>query len=226
MTRDTHNDRRVVLVDFCDTVVDFPTSVEFTRFVTQRMPTPHSRRVTTAIQWSHRLRVTGVLRHLLPRASVVKRMNAYKLKGYTRRQLTLQSSAFYHERVRPHLVAPVLQRLAAWRRGGCRVWVVSGAYDLYIRHFVEEYGLDGFIATRLAYDGDVCTGKFLGPDCMGREKVRAVKAHLGTDVDVVAALSDSRDDLPLLRLAAHPVVVSHGAPQAWATAAGFEQIIT
>ena len=226
MTRDTHNDRRVVLVDFCGTVVDFHTSVEFTRFVAQRMPTPHSRRVERAIALSHRLRVTGVLRHLLPRASVVKRMNAYKLRGYSRGQLEALALRFYRERVRPRLVPPVMERIAAWRREGCRVWVVSGAYDLYIRHFVEEYGLDGFIATRLAYDGDVCTGKFLGPDCMGREKVRAVKARLGTDVDVVAALSDSRDDLPLLRLAAHPVVVSHGAPQAWATAAGFEQIIT
>ena len=93
MTRDTHNDRRVVLVDFCGTVVDFPTSVEFTRFVAQRMPTPHSRRVERAIALSHRLRVTGVLRHLLPRASVVKRMNAYKLRGYSRGQLLPRARA-------------------------------------------------------------------------------------------------------------------------------------
>ena len=219
---------KVALIDFCGTVVDFTTAVAFTRFVAAEMPTRHAHRTDRVIAWLHRLRVTGLVRHLFPALSVVKRLNAYKLKGYTHGQLTALAARYYEERIKPHLIIEVLDELERLRGKGYRLIIASGAFDIYVNHFAQEMGIGDVLATRLKFDDKgVCTGRFDGSDLMGKRKVMAINTLLGKDVNRSQwfAFSDSRDDLPMLRLAPSTTVVSHGEPQAWATRLKLRQII-
>ncbi len=218
---------RVALIDFCGTVVDFPTAVAFTRFATAEIPTRHARRADRVITWLHRLRVTGLLRHLFPALSVVKRLNVYKLKGYTRDQLDALAARYYEERIKPHLIAEVLNELELLRTRGYRLIIVSGALDAYVNVFAREMDIHDVLCTRLEYnDEGICTGRFNGPDIMGKRKVEAVYRLLGEDVDRTqwVSFSDMREDLPLLRLAPNAVVVSRDLPQTWATRLNLRQI--
>ena len=219
---------KVALIDFCGTVVDFPTAVAFTHFVAAEMPTRHAHRTDRVIAWLHRLRVTGLVRHLFPALSVVKRLNAYKLKGYTHGQLTALAARYYEERNKPHLIIEVLDELERLRGKGYRLVIVSGAFDIYVNYFAQEMGINDVLATRLKFnDKDVCMGCFDGPDLMGKRKLKAVDTLLGKNVNRLRwfTFSDSCEDLPLLRLAPSATVVSHGEPQAWATRLKQRQII-
>ncbi len=219
---------RVALIDFCGTVVDFPTAVAFTRFVASEMPSPHARRTDRILTWLHRLRVTGLLRHLFPALSVVKRLNAYKLKGYPREQLAALALRYYEERIKPHFIVEVINELHRLRDDGYRLVIVSGALDAYVNVFAREMGIDDVLCTRLKYNNEgACTGRFDGPDIMGKKKVTAVFNLLGKGVnrEQWLAFSDMHEDLPLLRLSPSPTVISCGAPQEWATRLNLHQIL-
>lgn len=225
-----NNDTRpVALVDFCGTVVSFPTAVAFTRFVAREMPTRHARRTDRFITLLHRLRITGLVRHLFPSLSFVKRLNLYKLRGYSRDDINALAARFYHEEIEPHLVAPVIDKLHDLQERGYRLCIVSGAIDVYVNIFAAAMGIDDVLCTHLAFDDrGMCTGRIAGRDCMGRRKVKAVTRHLGVasfPCPGWIALSDERDDLPLLRLAEHPIVISHAHEQTWATRLALPQII-
>lgn len=103
-------------------------------------------------------------------------------------------------------------RLAWHRDQGHAVLLVSAAYEVYLRHVADHLGVD-VLATRLAVDGDHCTGALDGPNCRGPEKVVRLshwlheRARTLDDV-TVWAYGDSSGDRELLGAADHPVRVS------------------
>ncbi len=98
-----------------------------------------------------------------------------------------------------------LQRFAWHRQQGHRCVVISASLDIYVRPWAQRAGFDDVIATRLEtrQDGRV-TGKLLGENCFGIEKVRRLEALLGKrNSYILFAYGDSRGDKELLSSADH-----------------------
>jgi phosphatidylglycerophosphatase C len=111
------------------------------------------------------------------------------------------------------LRADTCARLAWHRDQGHAVVLVSAGYEVYLRHVAAHLGVDALLATRLAVDGDRCTGALDGPNCRGPEKVVRLTRWLdatGSTLERVTlwAYGDSAGDRELLAAADHPVRVT------------------
>lgn len=102
---------------------------------------------------------------------------------------------------------------------GDQIVLVSASFEVYLRPLAELLGAHDVLAVRLETDGDTFTGKLLGPNCRGPEKVRRLSEwldeHHGGRANVhVTAYGDSTGDRELLLDSDTPVYVGSGSP-AW-----------
>jgi phosphatidylglycerophosphatase C len=91
------------------------------------------------------------------------------------------------------------------------VVIVSASYENYVRGVAHQLGATDVIATRLEIGADGrCTGRLLGDNCRGAEKLRRLDAwlaerELGRSEIELWAYGDSAGDRELLDAADHPV---------------------
>lgn len=112
-----------------------------------------------------------------------------------------QAGAAYGERLATGigLRQSVCERIEHHRSLGHRLVVVSASPEIYVGPFAERSGFEAALATRLevADDGRL-TGRLVGDNCRGPEKVRRLEAWLGDDEAKVVAYGDSAGDTELL----------------------------
>lgn len=102
----------------------------------------------------------------------------------------------------PAVVRPdVMQRIDWHRACGDRVVVVSGAFDLYLRHWCQTQQLE-LLCSSLQMHAGRCTGRYQGAQCAGPEKARRIRELCRLeDYPVVYAYGDTQEDLDMLALA-------------------------
>ena len=110
--------------------------------------------------------------------------------------------------LRPDTVA----RVAWHREQGHEVVLVSASYEVYLHRVGAEIGALGVLGTRLDVADGVVTGRLLGGNCRGPEKVHRLhtwldEVHGGRRAVEVYAYGDSSGDRELLADADHPLLV-------------------
>ena len=100
-------------------------------------------------------------------------------------------------------------RLAWHRDAGHRVVIVSASYEQYVHVVGEHLGVDAVLATRLEVESGRCTGRLLGPNCRGAEKIARLHGWLESEgltrhEVTLWAYGDSSGDRELLAAADHP----------------------
>lgn len=88
-----------------------------------------------------------------------------------------------------------------YRKQNARIIIVSASPENWIIPWAKLYNLE-VIATRLLIVNERVTGKILGKNCNGEEKVNRILEILNTlDYPKIIAFGDSKGDLPMLGLA-------------------------
>jgi len=108
-------------------------------------------------------------------------------------------------------VIPQMLRLEAWQRvrwhqeQGHHLVVLSASLEAYLLPWGAKTGFDQVISTRLEVQSGIVTGRILGLNCYGAEKVERLKAYLG-DLSgyCLYAYGDSLGDRELLNIATYP----------------------
>lgn len=102
----------------------------------------------------------------------------------------------------PGLIRPEALARIAWHQAqGDVVVVVSGGFDLVLSHWCALHGLE-LVCSRLESVDGVLTGRYLGPQCVGEEKPRRVRARFDLAIfGEIRAYGDTREDLPMLGIA-------------------------
>ncbi|MGO4102861.1 HAD family hydrolase [Leifsonia sp. YAF41] len=114
------------------------------------------------------------------------------------------------QRLWPETVAVAHEHLAAGRE----VWLISATAQEVADVIAARLGFTGALGTVLESVEGVFTGSFSGPVMHGERKAEAAKeqaARSGADLADCWAYSDSHNDIPLLNLVGHPVVVNPDA---------------
>lgn len=109
----------------------------------------------------------------------------------------------------------VVERLAQHRSLGHRTAIVSASFGFYLHHVGRQLGVDSVVCTEVEVGpGGICTGRLMGGNCRGPEKLR----RLGEVEDLkdrqLHAYGDSSGDLALLEAADVPNWVRQ-PPRAW-----------
>ena len=89
-----------------------------------------------------------------------------------------------------------------WQARGALMAIVTATPDTVVGPFARALGADRLIGTRLQLDeqGRV-TGRFVGPNCRGPEKVVRLREAFGDQVTLAAAYGDTAGDREMLELA-------------------------
>jgi len=155
--------------------------------------------------------------------------SAYKLKLITRKQLKQVMltciaagqpagviAAVNDEFVAswiPHRCRPgALDAIATHQKNGDIVVLATASNDIHVLPIARALGIEKVVATRAEVDGQGrLTGRILGPNCYGADKLDMVKAALGPVTDATIAYSDHHSDWPLLTWAGEGVAVNPNA---------------
>lgn len=207
---------KVAFFDFCETLVDFQTAGAFVDFVREEI---NDRRVNfrnLCFVYLRKLRIISLIDQKTHwKYSLNKRLKLYQLKGLDIKLLEHLAERYYIEKIRVKFIPDVLNKLKELQVEGFSVGLVSGGYGIYLKYFVEEFGLQFCYSSNVGFSNGKCTGQMSGPDCMRENKVLILKEKYGTPPAESFAFSDSISDLPLLQWVAKGIVVSHGRHQHW-----------
>lgn len=219
---------KIALFDFCETLVSFQTADEYVKYVLNK--TGYARHKSTEVyrQVLHKTRLIKVINKFYKKSYINKQLLLRQLSGLQYVELDKLAKKYYEDMIIPNFITDVLNELVELKRKGYRIILVSAGYDIYLKYFSEEYGIDMCLATQLEFDNGLCTGRYNGSDCIGTEKINKLTKLLGyADLKCIdsIAYSDSRSDISLLNYAKKAVVVSKGKSQSWAKEKAYEEII-
>jgi phosphoserine phosphatase len=106
------------------------------------------------------------------------------------------------ERIRPNPGASTLVR--TMRAHGAQTLLVSGGFTDFVAPIAQQLGFDDFSANVLERDDDTLTGRTQGPIVDSIAKKAALieaQERLGLSSDVVLAIGDGANDLPMIQAA-------------------------
>lgn len=156
---------------------------------------------------------------------------AFSLKPLSEHDMaTLQKwhAQFMREVISP-LMLPKAQALVDEHRNkGDTLLIITATNRFVTAPIAAAYGIDNLLATEPEIVNGRYTGKVAGTPCFQEGKVERLHDWLKNthhDLDGSYFYSDSRNDLPLLKMVSHPVTVdADDTLSDYATQAGWQQI--
>jgi len=108
--------------------------------------------------------------------------------------------------------AGALQAIAMHRANGDQIVLATASNDVHAIPLAKALGIDVVVATRaeMLPDGRL-TGRILGPNCYGPDKLDMIKAAVNVGTAKTIAYSDHHSDLPMLAWAGQGVAVNPNA---------------
>ena len=131
------------------------------------------------------------------------------LGGRTRQEIDAWTGEFVPRLLAHGMRADALAALAADRRRGARLVLLSASPDLYVPAIGRALGFAETVSTGIAWDGERLTGRLTTPNRRGAEKARVLatlrREHPGLEV---VAYGNSAGDLEHLALADRAMLVN------------------
>ncbi|MCY3021858.1 MAG: HAD-IB family hydrolase [Planctomycetota bacterium] len=118
--------------------------------------------------------------------------------------------ACYSECIRPRLLPRAQARLAALKKDGITLVLVTGGLDFILQPLARELDADCVAPALVERDG-IFTGELRGPPLTGEHKADAIRAHAkANNVDLTQsyAFGDAIGDLLMLECVGHPVAIN------------------
>jgi len=102
----------------------------------------------------------------------------------------------------PALLRPkALEKIAWHKEEGHTVILLTAAFEEAVRPFTDAYGFDALLGSRM----DLKSGRLIGPNCRGKEKVKRLIEYAGPKEHyTLYAYGDSKGDKELLAFADFP----------------------
>lgn len=132
------------------------------------------------------------------KAAVLHRL----LAGQDLARLASLAETFADDVVARRLRRGMHERVEWHRAQGHGLVIVSASPELYVAPIGRRLGFDAVLATRLEVGDDGrLTGRLLGANCRGREKVARLREWMGGEPVIAYAYGDSSGDREMLAVA-------------------------
>ena len=120
------------------------------------------------------------------------------LKGESRAKIDKKAQSFFEKFERDIFRKNALEFIQNIDRTQTECYIVSASLDIWVKPFAEKLNIK-FLATQAEFENDVFTGKFVGKNCNGPEKVkRIIEAVKGRKFDKTIAFGDTSGDREML----------------------------
>lgn len=135
------------------------------------------------------------------------------LARYPLNQLETWRADFLDRRIKPMVLQEALELVRTRVDRGDRVAIITATNAFITRPVADLFGVEHLLATEPEFLAGRYTGKTVGEPCFQAGKVARLHAWLAElglvlgDFEQSWFFTDSRNDLPLLRVVSHPVAV-------------------
>lgn len=140
------------------------------------------------------------------------------LSRYSMEELDEMHREFCAEFIEPHITPMQRMLVDSHRDAGDELLVISSTNEFIISPICRLFGIDNIIGTQLEIGADGrYTGRYIGTPSLKEGKITRLhqwleaRGKLLSDYETVYFYSDSKNDLPLLRLVSEPVAVNPDA---------------
>ncbi len=139
------------------------------------------------------------------RQPIKERVLRYFYGGRTEHEMRQLGLEFAKNHLSKHLRPEAMKRFEWHRHQGHLCVLVSASIDIYLLPWAQFVGFDKVLTSRLEFDSDQrITGRLVGKNCWGPEKVRRLQELIGPKEEyVLYAYGDTRGDRELLQYADH-----------------------
>ncbi len=122
--------------------------------------------------------------------------------GCTTAEIDRWSAEYCRGKIDKILRPKALQQIEEYKKDGTRVVVVTASPRCFLEPWCRDMGLE-ILGTELELDKQGrLTGKLVGNNCRGEEKVRRIKQYLClNDYEMISVYGDTDGDLAMLELA-------------------------
>ena len=184
----------LALFDFDGTITIGDTFTPFLRF-----STPPARLVAGAVLLSPVM--LGYQLGCVPARTGRPLVARFAFRG-RRAAAVRELGSLYAREVLPRVVRPrALERIAWHQRQGDAVVVASASLDVYLSHWCAAAGVD-LICTQLEERSGTLTGRYIGGDCCGGEKLRRIRERYDlARYPLIYAYGDTDEDREMLAVA-------------------------
>lgn len=140
---------------------------------------------------------------IFPRQRAKEMLFSYFFKGIRISDFQASCREFSAGRIPVTLRKKAMARIKDHQSKGDRIVVVTASPENWIQEWAKAHQLE-YIATRLEVVNGILTGKMVGENCQGQEKVRRVQQYLQLkDHDPIYTYGDTPGDWPLIHLGQH-----------------------
>lgn len=147
--------------------------------------------------------VAGYRLGIVPGNAVRAAIVAFGFRGVPAEDVRRAGEAFASDIIAGALRSNAMERIRWHQAKGDRVVVVSGSLGAYLLPWCEQHGLE-LLCSQLAATDGVLSGRYLGAQCVGKEKVRRIReSYELDDYAAVYAYGDTREDDEMLAMADH-----------------------
>jgi len=132
-------------------------------------------------------------------------------------ELRVIMAALYDKHLRAFLSPAMLERVEHHKKRGDHLVILTASAFFFAEPIARDLGFHELIGTRVAFDGERCTGVVEGTILDGLEKLTAARhlaARRGHTLEACTFYTDHIADLPLLEAVGTPVVVAPHRPLA------------
>ncbi len=136
------------------------------------------------------------------------------VKGLSRAELEDWGRAAFERFGKRRIFLGARELIERLKAEGARIILATSSVDILIDPIAEFLGIEERVTSRLAYEGDICTGRLESGAAFGSsklEKTMAFMAERGLSLAAASFYSDSSFDLPLLEAVGRPVAVNPDA---------------
>ena len=195
-SKDSDSERPIVAVfDFDGTLTSQDSLMPFLRFLAGSLDYSTGLLAIAPTLFGYKL-------NLIPNWQAKERVLTHFLGGQSLEKLTQVAQHFAAEKI-PQLIRPeALARLRWHQAQQHQTLIVSASLELYLSVWGKQAGFDQVVGTRLAICDGLISGKLLGDNCYGIEKVCRLEAVIGELKQYcIYAYGDSQGDRELLKVA-------------------------
>lgn len=218
--------KRLIVFDFCETLVNLQTADNFVLWVLKNEGLD-KRSGLKVIRFLKKIKFVTTINLLFPKWNIEKRMMLFLLKNVSLETIEINAKNYAND-LKEKWVQELKELFLHHLNQKDLVVVVSGGYEVYLKHFFSEFPEVTVFGTKVKIEKGRLTGGFDGKDCMFQEKVEIMNTWIhanGVNKSQSMVFSDSISDLPLLLWAEEGIVVSRRMNQSWAKKYNLKEII-
>lgn len=147
--------------------------------------------------------LVGMKLHFTPAQRVKEKLLYYFLKRLHHTEVLTMGTDFSKQRMPEILRAVALKKLKWHQQQGHAVYVVSASCEAWLKPWCDANDV-GLICSRMRFENGLFTGRLIGNNVNGPEKVHAIKRAVDlNNYSTSYAYGDTRGDRNMLALADH-----------------------